>query len=257
MGQPLDIRTAYQHHLLRHHCLSAQLCRHPIHRAQALPHRGIHEEACLHHHGHHDSNLRHHPGYYAGHRRAELLYHGRQSAGDLCMAIRGYPLLAAIARQGRPDQECLPHLHPTDSSRIPGHCVRHHPDSQRACQHHVSTGAAGLRPVAVERHRPSQPEHPAVGHVLHLYLAGGIHCVRRLLMGWLYPVGRAGADMVDHAADLRTDHYLHQPVPEAVWSEAPFRGQARHQDMGLRHDVPGDTSLHECGQRHAEHLVGG
>ena len=154
-------------------------------------------------------------------------------------------------------QECLSHLYPTHCRRIPGHCHPHHSDTQRAGQHAVSARAAHLCPVAMERDRTPQPECPTIGHVLHLYITGGVHRFCSLFMGGLHADGCPGAHLVDYAAHLHPHHHLYQPISETLWPAKALRRETRYQNMGVRPDVSGGITLHERWQRDAEHLVGG
>ena len=147
------------HPLLHHHRRGAQPALLPLPDAETLRHRGLPQEAHLHHHGHHHDHLRHHPGTdHPDRHRAELPLplHGLDAARRVCLAAGRDPDIAAAARKGRPDRQCLPYLRTPDRHRVHRDRLPYHPDTQRAGKPHSTADTAAVRPVAVVRHPKAQ-----------------------------------------------------------------------------------------------------
>jgi hypothetical protein len=50
-------------------------------------------------------------------------------------------------------------------------------------------------------------------------------------MDGLHTIGRRNTDMVDYAANLHTNHYMYQQLPEAVQQTTWLRKEKNHPDM--------------------------
>jgi len=174
---------------------------------------------------------------------------------------RNFPFLYMAAsllveREERPVGQCHPHLRPADRRGLHRHRLPYHPHPQRTGKPRATARAAALRPVAVARHPSSQPEHPALGHLLHLRLPDGVHRLRRLFIRRLHAAGRATAHLVDHATHLHPDHHLSQPLPGDLRQEETAGREAHHADMGLPAGGEDDPARAERDVDHAEHLLG-
>ena len=110
--------------------------------------------------------------------------------------------------------------------------------------------------VAMARSEKAQPEHPTVGHVLHLRVADGVHRLCLLLMGRIYATRRAAAHLVDHAADLYPDHHLHLRLSEDVRGETRVLEKVHYPDMVLYADTPGGNARAYRLVGDAQHLLG-
>ena len=184
--------------------------------AQAVQDRGVQEEAARDHYGYDDHHLRPHSGTADGQVDTELRADGLVAARRVCLAAGRDLHLAAAAREGRPDQERLLYLRPPRRHRIHRHRVPHHPHTRRGGQHLPAADTTAMHYLAMVGDQDPQSQRAAIGHVLHLYLADGVHRLCRLLVGGLHADGRATAHLVDHAADVYPDNHLYQPVSQTL-----------------------------------------
>ena len=217
MEQHRDFRTIRCHFALHLHCHDAQPTGIQGVHASKAAHPRIPEEAFLHHHGHNDHNICHYSGLGTQSGLAELHHNGFQRAHRICMAAGSDTHFATIACEWRPDSQCLPHLCPPCGAWIHRHCLPYHSYPERIGEYGVSPTFAYCYRLAMGSSGPTQPEHTATGHVLHLFFTHGIHRIYRLFLDWIHADGCSDSHLVDHAAYVHTDHHLHFTMAEAIW----------------------------------------